>query len=73
LECKANKIQKNIKTHWISILSPSKHILNEYEAFVVKMAIDSASGQITEANYELLCDVETLLGLACVIPLLEVV
>jgi hypothetical protein len=31
------------------------------------MAIDSANVQITKANYELLCDVETLLGLACVI------
>jgi hypothetical protein len=55
------------------MLSPSKKILNEYKAFVVKMAIDSVSVQITKVNYELLCDVETLLGLAYVIPLLEVV
>jgi hypothetical protein len=55
------------------MLSPSKRILNGYKAFIVKMAIDSVNVQITKANYELLCDVEMLLGLACVIPLLEVV
>jgi hypothetical protein len=55
------------------MLSPSKRIWNEYKAFVVKMAIDNASVQITKTNYELLCDAETLLGLACVIPFLEVV
>jgi hypothetical protein len=35
------------------------------------MAIDSIIIDIVEANYELLCDLETLLGLACVLPLLE--
>jgi hypothetical protein len=39
----------------------------------MKMAVDSANVQITKANYESLCDMETLLGLACTIPLLEVV
>jgi hypothetical protein len=38
----------------------------------MKMAIDSAGVRITKTNYESLCDVETLLGLACTIPLLEV-
>jgi hypothetical protein len=28
---------------------------------------------ITNINYELLCDVKTLLGLACVFPLLKIV
>lgn len=35
------------------------------------MAIDSTTIDIAEANYELLCDPHTLLGLACVLPLLE--
>ncbi len=59
-------------TCWISILLPSKHVLNEYKALIMKMAIDSAGVRITKTNYESLCDVETLLGLACTIPLLEV-
>jgi len=60
-------------THWISILLPSKQVLNEYKAFIMKMVVDSANVQIAKANYESLCDAETLLGLACTIPLLEVV
>jgi hypothetical protein len=35
------------------------------------MAIDSIAIDIAKANYELLCDLETLLGLTCVLPLLE--
>lgn len=45
------------------MLSPSKRVLNEYKALVVKMVVDSASVQIVKAKYELLCDVEMLLGL----------
>jgi hypothetical protein len=55
------------------MLSPSQRILNEHKALVVKMVIDNVNVQITKANYELLCDVKMLLGLACVIPLLEMV
>ncbi len=55
------------------MLSPSKQFLNEYKGLVVKMVIDNVNVQITKANYEFLCDAKTLLGLACVIPLLEVV
>jgi len=36
LECKGNKIFNNIKTHWISILSPSNKNLVEYHSLVVK-------------------------------------
>jgi hypothetical protein len=36
------------------------------------MATKSATIDNTKLNYELLCDVKTLLGLACVLPLLEV-
>jgi hypothetical protein len=35
------------------------------------MAIDSTIIDIVKANYELLCDLESLLGLACVLPLME--
>jgi hypothetical protein len=37
------------------------------------MATNSVAINITKVNYELLCDDEMLLGLACVIPLLELV
>jgi len=37
------------------------------------MAKDSSTIDIAKPNYELFCDVEMSLGLACVLPLLEVV
>jgi hypothetical protein len=40
---------------------------------VVKMVEDNVSIVIIKTNYELLYDVETLLGLACILPLLELV
>ncbi len=55
------------------MLSPSKWILNEYKTLDVKMATNSVAYNITKVNYELLCDAEMLLGLACIIPLLELV
>jgi len=36
LKYKGNKLLKNIKTQWISMLSPSKSVLNEYKTLVVK-------------------------------------
>jgi hypothetical protein len=53
------------------MLSPCKWIFVEYKPLVVKMAIDSTIIDIVKANYELLCDLESLLGLACVLPLME--
>jgi hypothetical protein len=73
LECKGNKIFKNIKTCWISILSFSKRIFNEYKTLVVKIVEESLIVDTTKTNYELLCDFETLLGFFCIIPLLELV
>jgi hypothetical protein len=70
---KGKKNLKNIKTHWISMLSPSKCVLNEYKPLIVKMAKDNSTINIAKPKYELLCDVEMFLGLACVLPLLEVV
>ncbi len=55
------------------MLSPSKRMLNEYQMLVVKMVEDNVSIVIVKTNHELLYDVETLLGLAFVLPLLELV
>jgi hypothetical protein len=38
LECKGNKILKNVKTQRISMLSSPKKILVDYQTLVVKMA-----------------------------------
>ena len=41
MHLKGLKILKNIKTRWISMLSPSVRIMNEYRVLLVKMAVDS--------------------------------
>jgi hypothetical protein len=45
--------------------------LNEYKLLVVKIVENSIVIMITKTNYELLCDIKTLLGVACVLLLLE--
>jgi hypothetical protein len=40
--------------------------VNEYKTLVVKMAQDTITINNTKVNYELVCDVESLLGLTCV-------
>jgi hypothetical protein len=39
------KILKNIKTQWISMLSPIKHVMVEYMTLLMEMAIDSPSNE----------------------------
>ncbi len=39
LEIKGNKVLKNVKTRWISMLSPTKKVLKEYESLVVKVNV----------------------------------
>ncbi len=45
----------------------------EYRSLVVKIAHDNVVAYTTKVNYKLSCDVETFLGLACIMPLLEIV
>ncbi len=71
LESKGNKLLKNIKTQWISMLSPCKKFFIKYKLLVVKMVEDINHIENAKSNYKLLCYVETLLGLACILPCLE--
>jgi hypothetical protein len=38
---KGNKILRNVKTRWISMLSPTKTIMEKYKTLLVKMALDN--------------------------------
>jgi hypothetical protein len=71
LDSKGNKLLKNIKTWWISMLSPCKRIFAKYKLLVVNMAKDSDHIENEKSNFNLLCDVETLQGLAYILPCLE--
>jgi hypothetical protein len=41
METKGNKILRNTKTRWISMVNPIKHVLSEYHTFLMKMAMDA--------------------------------
>ncbi len=68
---KGNKIFRNVKTRWISMLSPAKRVMVEYKTILVKMTLDNPTNQQGMLNYEHLCDIHIFLGLACILPLLE--
>jgi hypothetical protein len=74
LMSKGGKILNNVKAHWISMLSPLKHVLSEYHVLFVKMYGDMYAKPTIEGvatNYHRLVDVQTLLSLAALVPLLE--
>jgi hypothetical protein len=73
LETKGLKLLFNTKTHWISMLSPLKHVLREYKSFLVKMHMDAPINKLVVENLDLLCDLELVFGLSCMLPMLEVV
>jgi hypothetical protein len=71
VEIVGQRILKNIKTRWISCLEPVKRVLSEYRALVLKMHMDAPSLATAKANLNLLCEIELLLGLTCILPMLE--
>lgn len=74
---------RNVKTRWISLLEPLKMVMEEYKTLVVKICEDAtvketeltakqtAVKETTRCNYNLLCDVGTLLALPYLMPLLD--
>jgi hypothetical protein len=73
METKGLKILCNVKTWWVSMLTLSKHVLFEYKSLVVNVNENSTRNAPTKTNYELLCDSNIVLGLTCVLPMLELV
>jgi len=72
-ETKVLNLLCNIKTCWISMFSPLKRLLTKYKLLVVKMYMDAPKSKPTQDNLDLLCDLELVLGLPCILPMLEVV
>jgi len=64
---------KNIKTRWIPMLALFKQMLGEYKTLVVKMTDDVVNSATIHTNYELLRGVKIVMGLRCVLLMLEVV
>jgi hypothetical protein len=73
IESRGLKIWKNIQIWWISMLTQSKRFVFEYKSVVMKLLEDLPTNHVAATNYELLCDVETMMGLTCVLLMLEAV
>lgn len=73
METKGRKILKHVRTRWLSLLLPAQRVVSEYQTLVMKMELDNAKETNSKALRASLTDVETLLGLACLVPLMEVV
>lgn len=89
MQSKGLKILKNIQTRWISMLSPAVRVLNKYRVLIVKMSIDSErpveeiggkKGKVDKKlmslatkNLKFLSDIQILLGLSGLLPLLRCV
>jgi hypothetical protein len=48
-------------------------MMSKYKTLLVKMALDSPTNQQIKLNYENLCDLQVLLGLVFILPLLNCV
>ncbi len=55
------------------MFSPLKHVLGEYKSLVVKMHMDVPKNKLVAKNLDLMCDLELVFGLPCILPMLEVV
>jgi len=71
METKRAKILKNGKTHWISMLSPTWHVMVEYRTLLMKMAFDAPTNEKEKANFDLFYDVYILLKIVHILPLLQ--
>jgi hypothetical protein len=57
METKRAKILKNVKTHWISMLSPTWRVMVEYRTLLMKMTFDAPTNEKEKANFDLFYDV----------------
>jgi len=54
------------------MLSLLKRVLAQCKSIVVKMHFDYVKSKYARENFELSCDQDLILGLPCVMPILEV-
>ncbi len=66
---KGGKDFENVKTHQTSMLSLT-HVMVEYKTLLMKMALDDPTNEKVKVNFDLFCDVQILLWLVAIHPLL---
>ncbi len=73
LDCNGNKLLKNIKIQWILMFSRLKRVLNEYENSCCEDGSRCFNHQHCKSEpWVVIHDVETVLGLTYIFPLLEI-
>jgi len=65
METKGFKIFGNIKITWISMVATSKVVLEKLKIVLMKMAQDLYTNESTTMNFELLCDIVTIIVYSC--------
>jgi hypothetical protein len=55
------------------MLNPLKCVMAEYISLIAKMHSNQDKSKYVRDNLEILCDLELILSLPCVMPMLEVV
>jgi hypothetical protein len=71
VEIKGLKVLWNVKKRWINMLAPFKKVGKDYKTLIAKMTIDNGIVEPSKAHLVNLCNVGTILGLPCVLPMLE--
>jgi hypothetical protein len=77
METKGLKILRNVKTRWISMLSPAIRIMNEYRTLLVRMQQDTtlknAKQHVKNATTCLdhLTDIQVVVSLSAILPMLR--
>lgn len=73
INIKGNKFLRNVKTQWVSMFFLAKWVYVKYRPLIIKMHVESSKNDHALKNLHVMCDVELLLVLPCIIPLLECV
>lgn len=68
---KGNKLLKNVKTRWVSMLSFMKFVMEQYWLLMAKMHVNVSRNNIVAINLSLFCDLELIIGLHVILPFLD--
>ena len=60
-----------LRSHWISMLGPTKRVLEEYKSSVMKMTVYSLEEVATKKNLSMLLDWQNVFTLPCLMPMLH--
>jgi hypothetical protein len=71
VKTKGLNVFRNVKTRWIDMLTLLKQIGKKFKMLIVKMTVDFGSMEATKANMLNLYDIDTIINLPCIFPMLE--